>query len=473
MPAIPFIRKRVKGNENHLSSYNATTAHNTAQSSQLAERTAQVRLEILPILQTDTNAQQTAIDRLIRHSAPLNQGFHATERGSMLEEMQFTRQMTRGSLFFHLDGEDGTEAIGHLLLEPVALDLLQTCVEDFAQHGLHGGFLAAWCRVGSSQGGVKPGDDTGCVVALTLDADFEGAETTDAEPAFHVAHHAADEESVLVKLFGPVVALGDKHAAQDVAVPPEVFRSGVHDQIGTMLERILEARRRKGAVDDQVGTARMCLLCVRGDVEGDAFGVDRCLKENDVAGFQLFRRTVQIELLQSGHTSEQADHTVAAVVAITHGNAAWVEQSQGGVQSRETGRVAEGFAFAEGGEDSFKASEIGCGEPGVNVRGGVGVFELYLFSPLERRAREQDRASFHTLEASAAGIRSSGLSEYRKVVDRCNGGATSVTTLSTSSAWSERVAAPMASLECDMVEKWICYVGRGSLYAQGKSRSRS
>lgn len=38
------------------------------------------------------------------------------------------------------------------------------------------------------------------------------------------------------------------------------------------------------------------------------------------------------------------------------------------------------------------------------------------------------------------------------MVDRCMGGATSLTTFSTSSACKERVEAPMVSLECDMVE---------------------
>lgn len=58
----------------------------------------------------------------------------------------------------------------------------------------------------------------------------------------------------------------------------------------------------------------------------------------------------------------------------------------------------------------------------------------------------------HTGVASAAGTSWVGSLEYRNVVERCIGGATSVTRFKASSACKERVEAPMASLEWDMIK---------------------
>lgn len=55
----------------------------------------------------------------------------------------------------------------------------------------------------------------------------------------------------------------------------------------------------------------------------------------------------------------------------------------------------------------------------------------------------------HTLLTSATGTKAAGSSEYRKVVDKCIGGATSETTFSTSSACKDCVEVPTL---CDMVK---------------------
>lgn len=52
------------------------------------------------------------------------------------------------------------------------------------------------------------------------------------------------------------------------------------------------------------------------------------------------------------------------------------------------------------------------------------------------------------MSTSAVGTKAAGSLEYRNVVDKCIGGATSETTLSTSSACSDWVEVPML---CDMV----------------------
>lgn len=144
------------------------------------------------------------------------------------------------------------------------------------------------------QGSVQPGDEFGGVLALALDADFQGPQTADTKPGLHVPHHGTEEDTVREKLLVPVFAFRGEHAAEDIAMPAEVLRAGVHDQIRAEEERILQAWRGEGAIDDEERAARVCFLRVVCDVEGCAFGVDRCFEEDHVAGLEVFRVAVEV-----------------------------------------------------------------------------------------------------------------------------------------------------------------------------------
>jgi hypothetical protein len=106
----------------------------------------------------------------------------------------------------------------------------------------------------------------------------------------------------------------------------EILGAGVQHDIRAPEEGILQARRSKGAVDDQVGSARVSLLRVRFDAECGAEGVDRRLEEDHITFLQVFGGTVQGELLEPCETGEHADDFVAAVVAVADGDAPWVQQ---------------------------------------------------------------------------------------------------------------------------------------------------
>lgn len=52
------------------------------------------------------------------------------------------------------------------------------------------------------------------------------------------------------------VRTGDEHADEGVAVPGQVLRAAVHDEIRPVSERVLERRRTECRVDDQDGIGR-------------------------------------------------------------------------------------------------------------------------------------------------------------------------------------------------------------------------
>lgn len=99
----------------------------------------------------------------------------------------------------------------------------------------------------------------------------------------------------------------------------------------------------------------MGFLGVRGDVEGCSFGIDRGFEEDDVALLEVVGVAVEIEFLQARETGEEGDYSMAAVVALADGDAAWVEEGESCVEGRETGGVGDCFSVQEGGEDRFEA----------------------------------------------------------------------------------------------------------------------
>jgi hypothetical protein len=79
--------------------------------------------------------------------------------------------------------------------------------------------------------------------------------------------------------------LRGENTAEKIGVTAEILRAGVHDQIRTEEERILQTGRGECTIDDEEGATRVCFLCVGRDVEGCSFGVDGCFEEDYIAFF--------------------------------------------------------------------------------------------------------------------------------------------------------------------------------------------
>lgn len=141
----------------------------------------------------------------------------------------------------------------------------------------------------------------------------------------------------------------------------------MHHQVGSPLERVLQARRGKRAVHDKVRTPRVGLLGVVLNVEGHALRIDGGLEQDNVSSLQLFRRAVDIQLLKSGQARHQSDHAVAPMIAFPDGDMAGVEEHQRRVECGQTGGVGQGMAVQERGEDGFEPRRVRGGEAGVDV----------------------------------------------------------------------------------------------------------
>ena len=106
------------------------------------------------------------------------------------------------------------------------------------------------------------------------DAEFEGAEAADAEPALQAAHHAAEVLAVGEEAGQPGVVADGEDAAEEVGVPADVFGAAVHDDVGAVEEGVLQGGWGEGGVDEEVSAAAVGEGGVVGDVEGGAGGVD-------------------------------------------------------------------------------------------------------------------------------------------------------------------------------------------------------
>lgn len=96
----------------------------------------------------------------------------------------------------------------------------------------------------------------------------------------------------------------------------EVLRAGMHDQVRTKEEGVLQTWRGEGAIDDEECAARVGFFCEVCDVEGCAFRVDGCFEKDYIAGLEVFGLAVEVEFLEAGETGEEGDDAVAAVVAV-------------------------------------------------------------------------------------------------------------------------------------------------------------
>ena len=100
--------------------------------------------------------------------------------------------------------------------------------------------------------GEDVGDALG-VVAVALHAHRERLEAALGEEAVERAGHRA-HPVLSERAARQLVVVGDERAADDVGVPTEVLRRGVHDDVRAQRERRLQVGRGEGVVDDQRGS---------------------------------------------------------------------------------------------------------------------------------------------------------------------------------------------------------------------------
>lgn len=301
----------------------------------------------------------------------------------MVEQPEIGRELPRLLRGLHVEGEDGAEAVGHLGFQPRKVGGLEAGVGDFADDGFHDVGVGP----GALERSVKPRGEVGCVGGLALDAQLEGAQTADAEPAFETAEDGSEEDALVAELRGHRLALGaflhGEDAAEHVAVATDVLGPAVHDDVGAPGKGVLQAGGCKCRVDAEYRTPLMRAVCVLLDREGFARGIEGCLEVHNVAfsetgfvpccivGMQIYR-------LDAVHLLVDADHAVAAVIAAADGNDLGNDVDEEGVEGAEAGRVADDMVgelievflwragVDEGGEDGLEAVDVGGGEARVD-----------------------------------------------------------------------------------------------------------
>lgn len=245
----------------------------------------------------------------------------------MLEQRELAGQRFRKSLIFHDNRKHRPEPIRHLPLQPLLI--LQTGMVDLHQYLLHDLLFTPRRRRRSRQRIIQPRNQLGRVLTRSLHPNLQCTQTTHTQPTLQISHDMAKRGPILKQLTMPLCTLDTKHPAEHIAMAAEILGTRVQHDICTPEERILQARRSKRAVDDEVGSTRMSLLRVRFDAECGAEWVHRCLEEDHITFLQVFCGTVQRELLESCETGENTDDFVAAVVAFANGDAPWVQKDQG------------------------------------------------------------------------------------------------------------------------------------------------
>ena len=88
---------------------------------ELAQSLPDVLYQIIGMLHPNADPDQPPIDRLITHRPPLNQAFHATQRGGMVEQLEVGRESTGEFWRGKVDGENGSVPVRHLFLDPIVL----------------------------------------------------------------------------------------------------------------------------------------------------------------------------------------------------------------------------------------------------------------------------------------------------------------------------------------------------------------
>ena len=72
----------------------------------------------------------------------------------------------------------------------------------------------------------------------------------------------------------------------------------------------------------------MGLLGKGGDVKGDSGGVHGGFKKDDIALLQIVDVTIEGQLLETCDAIEKSDHSMTAVVTVSHGDATRVEKRE-------------------------------------------------------------------------------------------------------------------------------------------------
>lgn len=335
------------------------------------ESPLKISLDILQALQTNTNAQHPPIHHIIRHGAPLNQALHTTEAGRVLEQLQLAGQRLGHLFVLHPNGKHRAKSTRHLLAQPAVLVLglgLQARVLDALDRRSRRGR-----RVGGLLG--QPLDERRGCLALAHDAQLEGAQGADAQPALEAAEDGAEQHAVLQQRL-PAVGHGlaeGQHAAQHVGVAAKVLCAAVHDNVGAVAKGVLQRRGRKGRVDGEDGAGAVRPVGVVLQVKGLAGRVERGLDVDHVAGLEL---VVEVNLLQARQAVVDVDDAVAPVVAAAHGDALRVEVHNHGVEGGQPRGVGEGAAAEDGREHRFEAVGVWVGVARVDVgvvwRSGLG-----------------------------------------------------------------------------------------------------
>lgn len=294
----------------------------------------QVCLQVLPVLDSNTNPQYSGIDCRIAHTPPLDQALHSSQAGSVMEQGQQARQFSCHPFFSSPDGEDGAKPVRHLPLQPRHVFVLQRCMLNLFHNGFDQlGFLPPTVRIFAR---VEPLDKSARILTLPFDPQVERSQTPHAEPTLHVPHHTAKEHSILAQARKPFVFLGGKHTAKHVAVTAQVFGPAMHHHVGAPFKRVLKTGRPKGRINEQYGSTAVCFICVFRDVVGFPGGIEWSFEMDDVSWLEIGRRAMERKHAGAAEPLLNFEDAMSTVVTVTDGDAAWVQVDIGGMESCKT-----------------------------------------------------------------------------------------------------------------------------------------
>ena len=100
----------------------------------------------------------------------------------------------------------------------------------------------------------------------------------------------------------------------------------MHHQVRAPEKRILQTRRSKRTIDNEIGPSRMGLLGVFHNIVRRPVRIHRSLQMNHVSGLQIFCRTIEVQFLQAGKPREDSDYTMTTMVRLANGNPSGIEK---------------------------------------------------------------------------------------------------------------------------------------------------
>ncbi|KAI4264027.1 MAG: hypothetical protein L6R42_000842 [Xanthoria sp. 1 TBL-2021] len=244
-----------------------------------------------------------------------------------MEQGQQARQLFCHPFFFGPDGEDGPKPVGHLLLQPRHVFMLQRCMLNLFHNRFDQlRFLPRTVRILAK---VEPLDESACIFTLPLDPQVERSQTSHAEPTLHIPHHTAKEHSFLAQPRQPLFLVGSKHTAKHVAVTTQVFGPTMHHNVGAPLKRVLKTGRPKGRINEQNGTVTVSFLCVFCDVVGFSGGIEWSFEMDDISLLEIRRRAMERKHAGTAELLLDIEDPMRTVVTVTDGDTAWIQVKQG------------------------------------------------------------------------------------------------------------------------------------------------